>query len=102
MNILTKRPSARLLNLSVRTRHKQMTTDPNEHYFNDDGTPFNPDFIRKPSLCVCCAKDDIEAERVLCDLTRADQQDSEEEFQCFAYRPKGSAPEDRDDEVIPF
>ena len=44
----------------------------------------------------------MEAERVLCDLTRADQQDSEDEFQCFAYRPKGSAPEKGDDEVIPF
>ena len=95
-------PLSRARKLSCCRGEENEGPDPNAHYFNDDGTPFNPDFIAKPSLCVCCAKDDMEAERVLCDLTRADQQDSEDEFQCFAYRPKGSAPEKGDDEVIPF
>ncbi len=61
-------------------------------YFNDDGTAFNPDLIPKPSLCVACANDDTndEIERVLCNLTRADQQ-GEDEFICYAYEPKAPA-----------
>ena len=58
-------------------------------YYNDDGTEFNPDLIPKPSLCVACARDDTndEFERMLCNLTRADQQ-GEEEFICFAHVPR--------------
>lgn len=61
-------------------------------YFNDDGTAFNPDLIPKPSLCVACANDDTddEFERMLCSLTRADQQ-GEEDFICYAYLPKTPA-----------
>ncbi len=60
-------------------------------YFNDDGTEFNPDLIPKPSLCVACANDDTddEIERMLCNMTRADQQ-GEEDFICYAYVPKSS------------
>ena len=60
-------------------------------YFNDDGTEFNPDLIPKPSLCLACPNDDTddEIERMLCNLTRADQQ-GEEEFICYAYVPKSS------------
>jgi len=79
-----------------------MTPDKNEHYWNDDATEFNPNLVPKPSLCVNCAKDEIESEHILCNLTRADQQD-EKEFQCFAYQPKGStSPEDTDDDTILF
>ena len=60
-------------------------------YFNDDGTEFNPDLIPKPSLCLACPNDDTddEIERMLCNLTRADQQ-GEEDFICYAYVPKSS------------
>ena len=55
--------------------------------FDDDGTEINPALISKPSLCVSCKKDDDPSEEVMCNLTRADQQD-EEEFECFALEPK--------------
>jgi hypothetical protein len=55
--------------------------------FDDDGTEINPDLISKPSLCVSCKKDDDPSEEVLCNLTRADQQD-DDEFECFAFEPK--------------
>ncbi len=60
-------------------------------YFNDDGTEFNPDLIPKPSLCLACPNDDTddEIERMLCNMTRADQQ-GEEDFICYAYVPKSS------------
>ncbi len=75
-------------------------TDKSQHYRDDDGIEFNPDLVPKPSLCVSCAKD--ESEYIFCNLTRADQQD-DEEFQCFAYRPKGSVPKDEgDDKPICF
>jgi hypothetical protein len=81
---------------------ENMTPDKNEHYWNDDGTEFNPNLVPKPSLCVNCAKDELESEHILCNLTRADQQD-EQEFRCFAYRPKGSVPDDdADDKPILF
>ena len=57
--------------------------------FDDDGNKINPDLIPKPSLCVSCRKDGMPGEEeILCALTRADQQ-TEEEFQCYAYEPKG-------------
>jgi hypothetical protein len=77
-----------------------MTPEKNEHYWNDDRTEFNPNLVSKPSLCVNCARDEIESEHILCNLTRADQQD-EQEFRCFAYQPKGSTlPEDPDDAIF--
>ena len=60
-------------------------------YFDDDGNELNPDLIPKPSLCVGCINDDTEDEneRVLCTLTRFDQ-NGEDEFKCFAFAPKVS------------
>ena len=62
-------------------------TDPSFRIFDDDGAEINPDLISKPSLCVSCKKDGDPSEEVLCNLTRADQQD-EEEFECFAFERK--------------
>jgi hypothetical protein len=56
-------------------------------YMDDDGTELNPDLVAKPGLCLLCAKDEWESERILCNLNRLDQRD-ETEFKCFAYRPK--------------
>jgi hypothetical protein len=55
-------------------------------YFDDSGKEINLDLIPKPSLCVGCLNDDTvdENERMLCNLTRFDQ-NGEEEFNCFAY-----------------
>ena len=61
--------------------------DDKPHYFDDDGTEFNPDLAPKPALCVSCAKDGNPKEEILCNLTRLDQQ-GEPEFQCFAYEAK--------------
>ncbi len=60
-------------------------------YFDDDGNELNHDLIPKPSLCVGCINDDTEDEneRVLCTLTRFDQ-NGEDEFKCFAFAPKVS------------
>jgi hypothetical protein len=54
--------------------------------FNDDGTPMAADLFPKPTLCVSCAKDSDPSKTNLCTLTRGDQQ-GEEVFVCFAYRP---------------
>ncbi len=63
--------------------------DYQSHYMNDDGTPFNPDLIAKPDLCVSRKRDGLdEEEEILCNLTRADQQ-GEDTFECEAYEPKG-------------
>ncbi len=56
-------------------------------YFDDDGTPVNPDLFPKPSLCLNCVHDDDPNEHVLCNLTRLDQR-HEEEFKCFAFKKK--------------
>jgi len=61
--------------------------DDTPKYFNDVGTEFNPDLIAKPDLCVSCKKDGLGAkEKILCNLTRADQQ-GRDEFVCDAYIP---------------
>jgi hypothetical protein len=79
-----------------------MPTDKDWHFYDDDGTEINPDLVPKPSLCVSCARDDMESEQICCTLTRADQED-EEEFQCFAYLPKGSVSDgDGEDNTISF
>ena len=54
-----------------------------EGYFNDDGTPFNPNLISTPSLCATCKKNDNPKYEIPCNLTRADQ--DEDIFICFAY-----------------
>ena len=53
-------------------------------FFMDDGTPVNENFVKKPSLCVTCQKDDDPKEYMLCNLTRIDQQ-NESSFTCDAY-----------------
>ena len=57
-------------------------------YFDDDGTEINQDLIPKPDLCISCKKDGQSGEEeILCNLTRTDQQGSED-FYCEAYEPK--------------
>jgi len=56
-------------------------------FFQDDGTPINPELVPKPSLCILCRKDDTPSEEIFCILTRVDQQGSPE-FICDAFEPK--------------
>jgi len=56
-------------------------------FFNDDGTPVNPDLMPKPSLCVTCKHDDDPTQENLCMLNRMDQQ-GERDFKCDAYEIK--------------
>jgi hypothetical protein len=56
-------------------------------FFQDDGTPINPELIPKPGLCILCRKDDNPSEEIFCTLTRMDQRDSPE-FICKAFEPK--------------
>lgn len=58
-------------------------------YFNDDGTPLNPNLIPKPQLCFGCYKEEDKSEEILCNLTRLDQANNEE-FICYAYINKFS------------
>jgi hypothetical protein len=53
-------------------------------YFNDDGTPINPDLFPKPQLCLGCRKNDDQDEEILCNLNRLDQR-GKAVFKCFAY-----------------
>jgi len=55
--------------------------------YDDDGNEINPDLITKPGLCLLCRKDDDPEEEILCLLNRAGQQ-GEDEFCCYAYKPK--------------
>lgn len=61
--------------------------NPNEIHglFDDDGYEINIDLIKKPSLCLTCLHNDNPNEELLCIMTRFDQQ-SEQEFNCFAYK----------------
>jgi len=64
-----------------------MLADDGPHFFNDDGTAFNPDLIPVPDLCATCARNDREGtDSMACALTRADQA-GEDDFLCFAYSP---------------
>lgn len=65
-----------------------MIENESARYFNDDGTEFFPGLHPTPDLCVSCVSNEMHdaEEEVLCNLTRADQQD-DEVFVCFAYRP---------------
>ncbi len=53
-------------------------------FFNDDGTPVNPDLVPKPGLCILCQKDEDSSEEISCILTRVDQQGASE-FICHAF-----------------
>ena len=52
-------------------------------YFHDDGTEFNLDLMPKPSRCITCKKNDNSRYEIVCNLTRADQ--DEDIFMCFDY-----------------
>ena len=56
-------------------------------YYDDDRNEINPELIPKPSLCIICIKDDDPNEQILCNLNRMDQPD-EQDFKCYAYKPK--------------
>lgn len=56
-------------------------------FFNDDGTPVNPDLMPKPGLCVSCRYDDDPKQENLCVLNRMDQR-GEVDFKCGAYEKK--------------
>ncbi len=53
-------------------------------FFDDDGTPLNPDLFLKPQLCLSCRKNNDPNEELLCSLNRLDQR-GEPVFECFAY-----------------
>ena len=56
-------------------------------FFNNDGTPMNPNLASKPSLCVSCKYDDDPKQYALCALNRMDQQ-KDEDFICNNYEKK--------------
>jgi hypothetical protein len=62
-------------------------TEPPFRIFDDDGNEINPALPSKPSRSVSRKKDVDPSEEMLCQLTRADQQD-EEDFVCFAFEAK--------------
>ena len=55
-------------------------------FFNDDGTPIDPDSVPIPGLCVICKKymDDDPEENFLCMLNRNDQR-NDPDFQCGVF-----------------
>ena len=58
------------------------------NYFDDDGTPLNPNLFPKPQLCLSCKKNEDENEEILCNLTRLDQRFTSE-FKCYDYEQIG-------------
>ena len=56
-------------------------------FFNDDGTPVNPDLMPKPSLCAMCKHDGDPNQEALCSLNRMDQQGADD-FKCEAYEKR--------------
>ncbi len=56
-------------------------------FFDDGGYEINPEWIKKPALCLICKNNNHPAEEILCTLTRIDQKD-DKEFQCFAFIQK--------------
>jgi hypothetical protein len=55
-------------------------------FFNDDGTPIDPDSVPIPGLCIICKKymDDDPEENFLCMLNRNDQR-NDSDFGCGAF-----------------
>lgn len=75
-------------NSSIDTKHiDEMEAAQIHGFFDDDGNEINLNFIKKPSLCLTCRKDNDPSEEFLCNMTRYDQKD-DKEFKCFAYRRK--------------
>jgi hypothetical protein len=56
-------------------------------FFNDDGTPVNPDLMPKPSLCATCKHDGDPNQEAICALNRMDQQGTDD-FKCEAYEKR--------------
>lgn len=56
-------------------------------FFNDDGTPVNPDLMPKPSLCTTCKHDNDPNQETLCALNRMGQQGTDD-FKCEAYEKR--------------
>ncbi|MBL7131239.1 MAG: hypothetical protein ISS45_07560 [Candidatus Omnitrophica bacterium] len=56
-------------------------------FFDNDGTPVNPDLVPKPSLCISCKHDSDPEQEALCNLNRMDQQ-GKSDFKCEAYKEK--------------
>lgn len=56
-------------------------------YYNDDGTEIDISKIKIPELCLSCINYNNPFEEILCNLTRADQQD-DEEFICYGYEKR--------------
>ena len=54
------------------------------NYYDDYGTPINPNLFPKPLLCLSCKKNEDESEEILCNLTRLDQHYALF-FKCYAY-----------------
>jgi|GEM_PF-272325 len=57
-------------------------------YHDDDGNELNPDLCPIPSMCLSCEHYENPRQKILCNLTRLDQMNEEEEFRCFAYLNK--------------
>jgi len=55
------------------------------NYFDDDGTPLNPNLFPKPALCLSCKLKDDPNEEILCNMNRLDQR-GEKEFICHAFQ----------------
>jgi len=53
-------------------------------YFNDDGTRIDPNLYPMPNLCLTCKFKDDPNEKILCNLTRSDQEKGVE-FKCYSY-----------------
>ena len=53
-------------------------------FFNDNGTPVNPNLMPMPSLCVSCKHNGDPSQEILCTLNRIDQQ-NKDDFKCDAY-----------------
>jgi len=55
-------------------------------FFNDDGTPFDPDTVPVPGLCIICKKYMVgnPEENFLCLMNRNDQR-NDPDFQCGSF-----------------
>ena len=71
-------------------------------FFDDDGTPLNPDLAPVPSLCVACRHRDSPKQEKLCALNRLDQA-GEDEFRCGGFMPRSEGCDaEEEDAGLPF